>query len=220
MLVAGALLARGCPEEPPPPPTRVRQPRPPPDPQPEPILVVPLVAAIAIPKPVVEEPPPPPTPPPPPEPPPPVLIKHGWAYGVVRFLGEGPPRKTFRHGRSKVPSEEFVVNGEGGVKWAFVYVGEGVKEDPPEVSEKVVELEIRGGRFNPHVLGLRVQSNYAFTDPFTDRGGVLLARSCANQYAHGHAFSAYFNADGFPHSRGLHSPGRRAWGEHCGHHNR
>ena len=49
-----------------------------------------------------------------------------------------------------------MVNGEGGVKWAFVYVGEGVKEYPPEVSEKVVELEIRGGRFNPHVLGLRV----------------------------------------------------------------
>ena len=29
-----------------------------------------------------------------------------------------------------------------------------------------------------------------------------------------------FNANGFPHSRGLHSPGRRAWREYRGHHNR
>ena len=118
--------------------------------------MIPLLAAVVIPDPVVEEPPPPPTPPPPPEPPPPVLIKPGWAYGVVRFLGEAPPKRKFRHGDSMALSQELMIDGEGGVKWAFVYVAEGVKEEPPEVSDKVVELEVRGGRFNPHVLGLRV----------------------------------------------------------------
>jgi hypothetical protein len=82
----------------------------------------------------------------------------------VKILGEPPPRKKVRmlsdpHCVEKhtgdVLSDALVVDPDGGVKWAFVYIAAGINNQPPKEPLAPLLLDQVGCRFEPHVLGIR-----------------------------------------------------------------
>ena len=177
LLFAGALLARGCPENARPAARRPLPDPPMPEPVPEPrLLPAPLVIATVIPEPVLTVRPPPPQPAPAP---PPAAVTPGWAYGVVRLLGSPPPREKIRRGDKIVLSDKLVVDKENHVKWAFVHVVQGPTEEPPEVPEETVELDLRDSTFAPHVLGIRAGQNFVIRN-HEERRHRLRCRSVRN----------------------------------------
>ena len=84
--------------------------------------------------------------------------------GTVKVLGEPPPRKKIRMDAdphcvalhaSNVLSDALVVDRDGGVRWAFVYIVSGINNQPPKRPLPPVLLDQVGCMFEPHVLGLQ-----------------------------------------------------------------
>lgn len=71
-------------------------------------------------------------------------VPRGTVRGVVRFA-EPQPKKR----------DDLVVDPNGRVKWAFVYVKEGIAWPRADLPREPALLEIRGGRYEPRVLGMR-----------------------------------------------------------------
>ena len=91
-------------------------------------------------------------------------IKPGTVRGVVKILGEPPRRKRIRMDADpkcqalhsgEVLADNIVVDPENNVRWAFVYVSRGNTSSPPGPLPPVL-LDQVACRFEPHVLGLRV----------------------------------------------------------------
>jgi len=102
----------------------------------------------------------------PPEPPPPVdLPGTAIVRGRVTVLGPPPPRKRINvssdpqcvalHAGS-VLSDTLVVGQDGGLRWAFVYVAQGINNQPPRTLRPPVLLDQVGCVYEPHVLGVQV----------------------------------------------------------------
>jgi hypothetical protein len=151
LLIATALLLRREPREekpdPPPPavPAAVAAPPLPPDP--------PAPAKIVAPKPAAPRRPTPeerqlPTGPVPGW----QALKGGSLRGVVKIDG--------------IPNGEDVVDSQGRVRWAFVYLAGGIRDLPPELMAPVLITQ-DGCSFDPHVFGIRVgqQLDVSATDP-------------------------------------------------------
>ena len=135
-------------------------------PPPEP---APVVVAVEPPK--ASEPPPPPRPPVrppsrPPEPAAPVDIPgSAIVRGRVTVLGPPPPRKRIKmsvdpkcealHAGS-VLADTLVVGQDGGLRWAFVYIAQGINNQPPKRLLPPVLLDQVGCVYEPHVLGVQV----------------------------------------------------------------
>jgi len=161
-LLGLALLLHRDPREmkPPRPPKAVAAAEPPaPAPAPAPAAVV-----------VAPPPPAPPRAPAPAQPAelPPVVpteaLKPGTVRGVVKILGTPPTRKVLRIDADpncaalhsgQMLSDDIVVDPDNNVRWAFVYVRKGNTESPPAPLPPVL-LDQVGCRFEPHVLGVRV----------------------------------------------------------------
>lgn len=84
--------------------------------------------------------------------------------GTVRLLGEPPRRKKIRMEADpqcaemhSVPvlMDTVMVDQNGGVQWAFVYV-DGIQPPPPKQPLPPVLIDQVRCRFDPHVLGLQV----------------------------------------------------------------
>jgi hypothetical protein len=97
--------------------------------------------------------------------------------GVVRILGPIPRRKTLRMDADPrcaqthpepVLRDDLVVDPDGGVRWAFVYLVDGLREPPPAEPPRPVTLDLFGCTIFPHVVGLRVGEELAIEngDPF------------------------------------------------------
>jgi hypothetical protein len=80
-------------------------------------------------------------------------------------LGAPPPRKRIRMDADpkcveRVPgaplSDEVVVDPDGGLRWAFVYVAQGINNQVPAQPLPPVLLDQVGCVYEPHVLGIRV----------------------------------------------------------------
>jgi len=166
LLVVAFLLRREpraeAPKKPPTPEPALVEP---PAPEPEPIAAAPA-------------PPKPPPPAPPPRPPPvptpvtvadllPMIDLPGTAIvrGTVRILGEPPPRRRIRMDadpkcvaqQPDAPlNDAWVIDREGRVRWAFVYVSHGINNLVPAKPLPPVLLDQVGCMYEPHVLGLRV----------------------------------------------------------------
>ena len=80
--------------------------------------------------------------------------------GTVRYLGTRPKPKTYNFPGypelppGGIPREDLVLDGQGGVKNAVVYVA-GLEGTAPPPETPVV-LEVQGLRYDPHVLALQV----------------------------------------------------------------
>lgn len=88
-------------------------------------------------------------PPPPPEP-------KGSILGRVTISGDPPRRRPIRlpDGKESL-SEDAVVDREGRLKGAFVYVKRGLDSRRWVPSKIPVSLDVVGYRFDPHVLGVQ-----------------------------------------------------------------
>lgn len=131
----------------------------------EPVMPPPTPVAMA-PDPPAARPPriTPVRPPPAVVPAPPQPAAHGSIRGTVKILGQPPTRKKVRLDVDPkcVPlhpagllRDEIVVDEHNNVRWAFVYVARGVNSTPPGPLIPVL-LDQVGCRFDPHVLGVRV----------------------------------------------------------------
>ena len=85
--------------------------------------------------------------------------------GAVKVLGEPPRQKTVRTDSDPkcaamhpgpILSDAIVVDRDGGVKWAFVYVASGINNQPPGGPLPPVLLDQVKCVFEPHVLGVQV----------------------------------------------------------------
>jgi hypothetical protein len=129
----------------------------------------PAAAAVADPEPIaaVAAPAPPPPRPRSPgrEPPPRHAAGTGILRGTVKVLGE-PPRpkrikmvsdpKCVEQHSVDVLSDALVVDPDGGVKWAFVYIDSRINPPPPKGPSPPILIDQVGCRFVPHVLGVQV----------------------------------------------------------------
>ncbi len=161
VLAAAAFAARGCEEAPRPRARMPALPAPlPPEPEPDPGLPAPPAAG----PPSVR----PPSPPPPPPPAPAPRAGTGAIVGTVSLDGPPPPRRRIRmdavpqcaaRHASPPPADDLVVDREGRMRWAFVYVksGPGARRFPPPRAP--VFLEQRGCMYVPHVLGVQVDQD-------------------------------------------------------------
>lgn len=90
--------------------------------------------------------------------------------GVVRLTIEPPAVRVVEWSTCKplisrtVPSEASVVDPEGHLRWAFVAVTRGLENRPFESPKEAVPIAIRGHRFWPHVVGLRVGQDFRIVD--------------------------------------------------------
>lgn len=174
LLLATAFFLRREPKDEKPP----RPPKPPPvvevpPPGPEPIAAVPEPS----------KPPPPPPALPKPKPPPPKPLrpspasvdrpKSGVIRGSVKIRGPRPARKPVKMAGDPqcealhdgvVLNDDLVVDPQGGVRWAFVYVKSGVKGPPPPVPTNPVLLDQIGCVYTPHVLGVQVGQPLVMTN--------------------------------------------------------
>jgi len=157
LLIVALLFHRAPREQKPPRPPKPAAAVEPPAPEP---------AAVA-----VETPKPSPRPPSPPKPvelPPSVPVeevKPGTVRGVVQILGVPPRRRKVRlevdpkcralH-TGDVLSDDIVVDPANNVRWAFVYVARGNTGAAPPGALPPVLLDQVGCKFEPHVLGVRV----------------------------------------------------------------
>ncbi|HZT74040.1 MAG TPA: hypothetical protein VE996_10340 [Terriglobales bacterium] len=79
-----------------------------------------------------------------------------------RVLWQGPPlapamidmRGAAACGAASQPDESLVVNSDGTVRWAFVYIARGLESWRFAVPAQPVTLDQRGCRFEPHVFGI------------------------------------------------------------------
>jgi hypothetical protein len=92
--------------------------------------------------------------------------------GSVKFTGTAPePQKVKMdadpqcalHHKEAVMKEEVVVNPSGGLKWAFVYVKDGLASKPAAPTEPVT-LDQQGCMYSPHVLGIQVSQPLQITN--------------------------------------------------------
>ncbi|HVE40546.1 MAG TPA: carboxypeptidase regulatory-like domain-containing protein [Planctomycetota bacterium] len=98
-------------------------------------------------------------------PPAPSAAGVGTIRGVVRLKGPIPQRKTYRaaadpecekmHG-ARIVSDEFVVDPQGNIQWAFVYVKSGLSGSVPPAPATPVYLDQVSCVYTPHVVGVRV----------------------------------------------------------------
>jgi hypothetical protein len=85
--------------------------------------------------------------------------------GTVKVLGEPPPRKRLKiaadpkceilHANG-VLSDSIVVDRQGGVRWAFVYIAQGINHQAPRAPLPPALLDQVGCVYDPHVLGVQV----------------------------------------------------------------
>jgi hypothetical protein len=86
--------------------------------------------------------------------------------GVVRLEAELPLVRVLEWRYCKplisrtVPSEAAVVDAEGHLRWAFVVVTKGLEGRTFEQPQEIVPISIRGHRFWPHVVGVRVGQEF------------------------------------------------------------
>src|SRR4029453_17864388 len=82
--------------------------------------------------------------------------------GTVRYLGVRPKPRIFKlPGYPDFPPggvlrEALVLDAEGGVSWAVVYVASVLERTPYPPPETPVQMEVKGFRYTPHVLALQV----------------------------------------------------------------
>ncbi len=89
--------------------------------------------------------------------------------GKVSFSGEAPKAKTIdmsanpacarEHSGSPQKSEEVVVNGNGTLKYVFVWVKQGVPDRQWPTPSSTVELDQKGCMYAPHVIGVMAGQN-------------------------------------------------------------
>ncbi len=99
----------------------------------------------------------------------PDLANGATVTGKVSFEGTKPVMRTLdmsatpfcehAHQGSPVKSEEVVVNANGTLKNAFVYVKSGLPDTNWQVPTTSVELDQRGCMYQPHVIGLMAGQN-------------------------------------------------------------
>jgi plastocyanin len=93
----------------------------------------------------------------------------GTITGKVAFEGTKPVMKTIdmsatpfcehAHQGNPAKSEEVVVNSNGTLKYAFVYVKAGLPDKNWQVPTTPVELDQKGCMYQPHVIGLMTGQN-------------------------------------------------------------
>lgn len=93
-----------------------------------------------------------------------------YTKGVPRLRKEQVAEKYCRdfYGSKGIPKNDLVVATDGGMKWAFVHVKEGVQGyDMPAPPSTPVVLDQKGCRYEPHVFGIRVGQTLIFrnSDP-------------------------------------------------------
>ncbi len=99
-------------------------------------------------------------------------INGGTVTGKVVFEGTPPAAKTIdmsanpacmeMHSAAPVKSEEVIVNGNGTLKNAFVWIKAGLPEDKKwKVPAAPVELDQSGCMYQPHVIGVMAGQNVA-----------------------------------------------------------
>ncbi len=99
----------------------------------------------------------------------PDMANGGTITGKVAFEGTKPVMKTLdmsatpfcerAHQGSPVKSEEVVVNDNGTLKNAFVYVKAGLPDQNWQVPATAVELDQHGCMYRPHVIGVMTGQN-------------------------------------------------------------
>jgi plastocyanin len=85
--------------------------------------------------------------------------------GKVAFAGEAPKMKSIdmsanpacarEHSGGPQKSEEVIVNGNGTLKFAFVYVKQGVPDRQWPAASTKAELDQKGCMYTPHVIGVQ-----------------------------------------------------------------
>jgi hypothetical protein len=163
LLVAGALLVhrepRGSSPRRPPPREPAVEPLPP---EPEPVATTPASAALptASPSPAAARPVRPVE-----RPPAGPAAGDAIVRGTVRILGEPPPRKKYKLAADPkcemlhpggLLSDSIVVDRQGGVRWAFVYIAQGINNQAPRRPLPPALLDQVGCMYEPHVLGVEV----------------------------------------------------------------
>ncbi len=93
----------------------------------------------------------------------------GTITGKVVFDGAKPTAKTIdmsanpvcmrAHASSPQKTEDIVVNDNGTVKWAFVWVKSGLPDKQWQVTSTPAELDQTGCMYKPHVLGVMAGQN-------------------------------------------------------------
>ena len=90
--------------------------------------------------------------------------------GVVRWNGAVPPMRVMEWSYCRplitrtVPSEACVVDADNHLRWAFVVVTKGLEGRTFDVPKDPLRIDIRGHRFWPHVVGVRVGQEFGIAN--------------------------------------------------------
>ena len=89
----------------------------------------------------------------------------GWITGEVRYEGYPPASTVFSmaqdafciavHSSETIPSKRLVVNNNGTLRWAFIYIREAITGSLPVGEPEPVTLDKVGCVYQPHVLGMQ-----------------------------------------------------------------
>ena len=93
----------------------------------------------------------------------------GTIKGKVTFEGTPPPEKSITEAMKSDPNcaalhangpevftEHYVVGKDGGLKWVFVHISEGLEKKEYEKPSEAVILDQEGCVYKPHVFGIQV----------------------------------------------------------------
>ncbi len=110
----------------------------------------------------------------------------GKVMGTVKLHGQAPTPgfvdlRSWPLCANKYPdglrTEDLVVDPEGRVRWALVYISNGLESDKSEVPKESVQLSVSDCRYKPHVTALRAFQDLRIVNDDDQQHRVVQLRS-------------------------------------------